>query len=105
ASNLFKILAGGELVIDKLPFMPNRIEPASLTARCLSGALAGASIYKSVDRNVAVGALVGTSAAVISSFASFYLRKVIRNKANVPDAAIAVVEDSLVLTMGWRLTR
>ena len=39
-AKVLKFVALGEVVGDKLPHTPNRIKPAVLTARCLSGALA-----------------------------------------------------------------
>ncbi len=103
AANVFKILAIGELIADKLPFTANRIRPLSLTARCLSGALVGAAIYKSVSGNLVVGAAAGTGAALISSFVSFYLRKAIVDKSQLPDPVVAIMEDLFVIAGGLSL--
>ncbi|MDO3643040.1 hypothetical protein [Mucilaginibacter sp. L3T2-6] len=42
----FRVLAALELVGDKLPDIPNRTSAPGLIGRCLSGALAGAGLYK-----------------------------------------------------------
>jgi uncharacterized membrane protein len=91
-----KIFAIGELIADKLPSTPNRIKPFALVARCLSGALAGASIYKASGNNTFTGALVGSTAAFVSTFGSYFLRKSIVRKTHVFDPLIGALEDSLV---------
>lgn len=79
----FKILCLGELVGDKLPFVPNRTEPGSVTARCLSGGLAGASIFKANNSNALIGGLIGAAAAFSGTLGSYFLRKVIVKKSGI----------------------
>ena len=45
----FSVLALGELVADKLPFVPNRTSPGPLFGRIVLGALSGAAICIAAD--------------------------------------------------------
>jgi len=66
-----KLIAIGEFIVDKLPTTPNRIKPFLLTGRCISGAFAGAVIYKAGGGKAITGALLGGIAAFTSTFVSF----------------------------------
>jgi uncharacterized membrane protein len=98
-----KILAAGELVGDKLPKTPNRTSAGGIIGRCLSGSLAGASIYKATGKNALTGALLGSVAALGSTFGSYYLRKFTVNKTHVFDPYIGAIEDALVIGAGTGL--
>ena len=100
-----KVMALSELVMDKLPSTPNRIKPPVLAARCLSGALAGASIFKATGNNAITGALLGGAAAFASTFGSFYLRKGTVSKTKLYDPVIGAIEDALVIGAGVGLAR
>jgi len=102
---VLKIMALGEIVVDKLPATPNRIVTPGVIARCLSGALAGASIYKATGSNAATGALLGAAAAIASTFGSYYLRKGIVKKTKVFDPIVGAIEDAFVIGAGVGLTR
>ena len=99
-ANTLMVLSISELVMDKLPSTPNRTRPASLVFRCLSGALAGASIYKATGSNVAVGAVLGAAAAFASTYASFTLRKSAVKNTRIMDPIIGAIEDALVIGAG-----
>lgn len=98
-------MAISELVIDKLPSTPNRTMPPVIIVRCLSGALAGASIYKASGGNVITGALLGATAAFASTFGSFYLRKGAVKKTKLFDPIVGAIEDALVIGAGVGLAR
>lgn len=99
-ANTLTLLSLGEVVADKIPSIPNRIAPASVSFRGLSGALAGASIYKARGGNAVVGAMIGASAAVASSFISFYLRRGVVKRTKIIDPLIGAIEDALVAGAG-----
>ena len=99
-ANILKILAVGEFIGDKLPAAPNRIKASALIARCVSGALVGASIYKASGNNPYTGALIGTATACASTFGSFFLRKATVKKTHIFDPLIGALEDSLVIGAG-----
>ena len=105
AAVTLKLLAAGEMVIDKMPFTPDRIKPASVTFRCLSGALAGSSISKATGGKIGAGALFGAAAALASTYISFLLRKTTVKATGVLDPVIGALEDALVLGAGAKLIR
>lgn len=92
-----EILAGAELVGDKLPGTPNRINAVGIAGRCLSGSLAGASIYKASGKNALTGALLGSIIALGATYSSYYLRKAAVHKTHISDPFIGALEDALVL--------
>ena len=93
----FKLLAITEFVGDKLPNAPDRIKLPVISARFLAGALAGASIYKASGNKAYIGAVLGGSAAILSTFGSFYLRKTTVKTTKLFDPIIGGIEDALVL--------
>ena len=93
----FKLLAVSEFVGDKLPNTPNRIALPGLAGRFLSGALAGASVYKASGGKSYIGAMLGGSSAMLSTFGSFYLRKATVKGTKILDPIIGGIEDALVL--------
>lgn len=99
-ANTLTLLTLGEVIGDKLPSTPNRVEPASVAFRCLSGALAGASIYKATGGNVLVGILLGSATAAASTYLSFLVRKTTVEKTKLFDPIIGAIEDALVVGAG-----
>jgi len=83
-------MAVGEMIFDKLPFAPNRIAPAGLSARLLSGAMCGAAVAREDE----------TGGALVSSFAGFAIRKGARRVSGLPDLLVALVEDGLAVGIG-----
>jgi uncharacterized membrane protein len=104
-ANVFKVMAIGEFIGDKLPSMPNRIKPVILAARCISGVLVGASIFKASGNNAIVGGILGGGAAAASTFGSFFLRKATVKSSGVIDPVIGAIEDALVIGAGVGLAR
>ncbi|MDR3680451.1 MAG: DUF4126 family protein [Flavipsychrobacter sp.] len=102
---IFKFIALGEIVMDKLPSTPDRIKTSAVGGRIMSGALAGAALYKAHGGSIAAGALVGAAAAYASSFASFFLRKAVVDKCKIYDPIIGAVEDAIVVGLGVELCR
>jgi uncharacterized membrane protein len=97
---VLKILAVSEFIGDKIPSAPNRISPTALTGRFLSGALAGASIYKASGNNAITGALIGGSTAAASTFVSFFIRRNAVKRTTIIDPVIGMIEDALVAASG-----
>lgn len=96
-----QVMAAGELLVDKLPGMPDRIAPASLAARAVIGGILGA-LVAGEDRRVEAGA-VGAAAAVAASVAGWWLRREARRATYLPDAALAVAEDAVAVAAGREL--
>ncbi|WP_310392756.1 DUF4126 domain-containing protein [Hymenobacter sp.] len=104
-ATVLKVLAGGEMMADKLPNAPNRTAPPVLLGRVLSGALVGAAWYRSRDGSALGGGLLGGLVAGAATFASYALRTGISERAGVPVALVGVGEDALVLAGGAALLR
>ncbi|WP_143312737.1 DUF4126 family protein [Chitinophaga eiseniae] len=93
-------MAAGEMVVDKVPGVKDRIIPGALAARAAAGGLAGATVYQSHGDKAWRGALVGAVAAVAASYACFYLRKYAGKKYKVKDGFAGGVEDLLAVGIG-----
>ncbi|TWR26161.1 DUF4126 family protein [Mucilaginibacter achroorhodeus] len=104
-SKVFKVLAAGELIGDKLPFAPDRIATPGLTGRILFGALCGATVFKGENRNVVIGGLVGGLAALGSTFGCFFLRKSIGSKNKIADPVVGVCEDAITVAAGIAIVK
>lgn len=104
-ANTLTFLTIGEVILDKLPSTPNRIKPAGFAFRCLSGALAGASIYKATGGNVLLGTLLGSASAAASTYLSFVLRKNTVEKTRIIDPVIGAIEDALAVGAGIGLVQ
>jgi uncharacterized membrane protein len=101
AATTFAVLAGGELIGDKLPNTPDRTAFPQVTGRILSGALCGAALLKADGQPLAYGAVLGALGATVGSFAFFHLRRWLTHEKGLPDAAVAVAEDGLAIGAGW----
>lgn len=104
-ADVLTVLSVTEVIADKLPSAPNRIEPGGIIFRGLSGALAGASIYKASGNNVIAGTLIGAASAVASTYMSFFLRKSIVKNTSIIDPIIGALEDALVIGAGVGLAQ
>lgn len=104
-SKVFKVLAAGELIGDKMPAAPNRTAIPGLVGRALSGILTGAVVYKAADKHPVVGGLIGGAAAVASTFGCFFLRKALVKSTTIPDPYIGALEDALVIGAGIAFVR
>ena len=96
-------LAAGEMLADKLPFMPARTAPVALAGRVLTGAMSGAALATAAGRNRITGALLAGAAAVVSSYAALALRSALSERLAVPDPLVALIEDAIVVVAGRTL--
>ncbi|MFL6590266.1 MAG: DUF4126 family protein [Chthoniobacterales bacterium] len=92
---LFSFLAVGELIADKLPFIPKRTAAAPLVFRIISGALCGACL--SAHYSLSVGAVAGALAAIAGAFAGYYTRRNLVTRFGVRDLLVALSEDVLAI--------
>jgi uncharacterized membrane protein len=104
-SMVLRIFEIGELIVDKLPVTPSRTSLPPLLGRMASGALVGAALFASEDRDTAVGGLLGAAAALASAYAGESLRVRAAQRLGVPDPLGALIEDAIVLIAGARLLR
>lgn len=100
AANVLRLLALGEIVGDKLPKTPNRTALLPLGGRAASGGLCGAAVFLAEGKPAAIGAAIGTAAAIASTFLTYTLRHSLVKAAKIPDPAVAVAEDALMLGLG-----
>lgn len=87
----------GELVTDKLPSTPSRLEPPGLAGRAACAALAGAVIARGTDQPQLLEALVASAAALASSRVCHALRVALSER--LPSCAVAAGEDGLALAL------
>ena len=99
-----KVLAASELVADKLPFAPARIEFGGVVARGLSGALSAGVLTKANGKNALMGAGWGIVAATASAYAFYYLRKMITNRLEIYDPITGAVEDLAAIAGSFYLS-
>jgi uncharacterized membrane protein len=105
ASKTTAILAAGEALADKLPFIPNRTKALPLITRAVSGAISGAAFSTGKKRSAVFGALCGMAAAIGATYGAFKLRQLANKRLEVPDTIVAVAEDALVATTGYLLLK
>ena len=96
------LMALGEVVLDKLPGMPARTEPAPLLGRALFGGLLGATVADLLGTARALPALIGAGAAVAGAELAYRVRAGL-GRTGIPDFALGVVEDAVVLAAGRAL--
>ncbi len=100
-ANTLTALALGELVVDKLPGVPDRIAPGPLLGRAVMGGVIGALV---ADDHPAAGIAAGAAGAVAAAFVGWALRREAGRVTFLPDLLVAVVEDALALTTARELT-
>jgi uncharacterized membrane protein len=93
------VIAAGELIGDKLPFMPSRSDPPSLLARIASGTAVGAATAG------ARGAGAGAAGAAATTLASERLRSALGERLGVPDPVLGLAEDALAIAVATLAAR
>lgn len=94
------LAAGGELIGDKLPKTPSRLEPVPLAGRLAIGGAAGAALARQGSGSLGLGAGMGSAGAAIGAYAGYHLRALAGEKTGLPDLVWAVVEDVLAIVVG-----
>jgi uncharacterized membrane protein len=98
---IFSLFALGELIADKLPFIPPRIQAGPLGVRILFGAMCGAALCFSAAASPIVGAILGGLGSVAGAFAGYAYRR--RFSLTVPDLLLALLEDLVAVGGGLLL--
>ena len=99
----FVLLTAGELIGDKLPFIPGRIEPPVLGERLVTGALVGAAVGQLGGRSPWVGALIGSATSGAAAALGYYGRTTLGRLTPLPQQAWGVVEDGLAVALGAKV--
>src|SRR5437667_12016122 len=102
ASERITQLAISELIADKLPFTPSRLNAGPLASRIASGAICGAAVCGAMKRPLAGGALLGGLGAIAGALAGHHVRKSLRH--NMPDFVIGLLEDAVAVGGGAAIT-
>ncbi len=91
-------LVVAELVVDKVPSAPSRLDPQALAPRLMVGAVGGAALGGRVESSRPVAALAGLVGAAVGSWTGARYRAVVTRRG-LPDLAAALVEDGAALAM------
>jgi uncharacterized membrane protein len=100
---VFSLLAIGELIADKLPFIPGRTQPGPLGARIVFGALCAAALCLSGGASLLLGAILGGVGGIAGAFAGYNYRRWLSRGAKLPDLLIALLEDLVAVGGGLLL--
>jgi uncharacterized membrane protein len=98
---IFSLFAIGELIADKLPFIPGRIQPGPLGVRIVLGAMCGAALCIAGSGLPLFGAILGGLGGVAGAFAGYHYRRSLSTK--VPDLLLALLEDVVAVGGGFLL--
>lgn len=85
--------AAGELVVDKLPTTPSRLEPAGIAGRLALGGVAAGLLARTRRAPWLPAAAIGSASAIVAAKLGHDVRA--RLAEHAPDPAVAVVEDAL----------
>jgi uncharacterized membrane protein len=98
---VFTLFALGEIVADKLPFIPRRTEAGPLGVRIFFGAGCGAALCVSHAASPALGAVLGGVGGIAGAFAGYHYRRGL--SAKIPDPLLALLEDLVAVGGGLLL--
>jgi uncharacterized membrane protein len=90
---LFTVLALGEYVGDKMPWIPSRISLGPLIARLVLGGLAGSVAATAMNGPGIEGVLLGVLGAALGAFGGFMVRRDLSERFQCADWKVAVTED------------
>jgi uncharacterized membrane protein len=100
---IFSLFAVGELIADKLPFIPGRTQPGPLGVRIVFGAACGAALCVSGAASPLFGAILGGGGAVAGAFTGYNYRRRLSRGSMAPDLLLALLEDLVALGGGLLL--
>lgn len=99
------LTAAGELVGDKLPMTPSRLETGPFVGRLTLGATAGSGVAAAFGGSRLAGAVLGAAGAAVGSVAGYRLRAYAVARTDTPDAVWAIIEDGIGIALGLAATR
>jgi uncharacterized membrane protein len=91
-------LAIGELIADKLPVVPPRIQAGPLAARFVLGALCDSALALGAGLPWIFPAALGGVSAVVGAYAGYWLRRGITSHG-IKDLPIALLEDATAILL------
>lgn len=94
------VSAIGEMVGDKLPQTPSRLEPGPLGGRLVIGAVVGAAVSPGSWGSRVGGAMLGLAGAAAGAYGGYHARAALGQRTDVPDLVWGVAEDGMALALG-----
>lgn len=104
AKQLVGLLVLGELIADKLPSTPSRLQPPGVVLRVLFGGLSGLLLAQRERAPVAAPSAAGAAGALGGTLLTARGREQVL-ASEVPDLPAALVEDSLALGLAYVAAR
>jgi uncharacterized membrane protein len=98
---VFSLFAAGELIADKLSFIPARTQAGPLVVRIVFGALCAAALCISAAVSPVAGGVLGALGAIAGAFAGYNYRRALGTK--IPDWLLALIEDVVAVGGGLLL--
>jgi len=95
-ATLLKVAAVGEIIGDKIPFIPNRTAQQPLFGRVIIGGFIG-GVLDADDRFR--GAIYGALGAVVGSYIGMIIRRRIGRLYGIPDPILALIEDGITYAL------
>lgn len=102
---LLALATAGELVADKLPQTPSRVDAGPLYGRLALGAAAGAGVASAFGRSRVAGGILGIVGAAAGSHAGARYRALGAERTGVPDTVWALAEDVAAVAVALAATR
>ena len=99
-AGILALLAGGEMIADKTPYIPDRTNPAPLIGRAIIGSLSAAAFAVRRRHSPFLPAAIGAASAVASTYGAFHARRFVKSRFHIPDRLIGLAEDALVVAAG-----
>ena len=96
---VFSLFAVGELIADKLSFIPARTQAGPLAVRIIFGGVCAAALCVAGHASPIAGAVLGALGAVAGAFAGYNYRHRLANV--VPDRWLALLEDLVAVGGGF----
>ena len=104
AVQLLGVAALGEVIADKLPVVPDRLEPVPLAGRVILGGTACALASQADGGSPDTAALVGALSAIGGSLVGYSLRSWLTRVLPARAVDVALAEDILAFLLGsWAL--
>lgn len=91
--------AGGEMVVDKLPFVPSRTALPVWLWRMAVGASVGAAAAIAGGKSPAPAAVAAAGAAGASTYGSYQARMALQRQAHLPSPLAGLVGDALAVAL------
>ena|SRR5947209_9440609 len=86
------VMAAGEILADKTPFVPKRTQPVVWLWRSFMGGAVGAAASINDDDPMWAGALTGAGAAAVSTYVAYRLRMALQ-RLGLPNVTAGAVGD------------